>query len=158
MAHKQIDLDLERQRLEAEFEGQQARAEAQLKLKLSLAELQAEEKRLALSNPGSVVSRRSLPVNVVGQNLSVPRHPQSHAGIWQTQMGEQKDATFSHYSDHHMPSSSHQLTNTSKEILTTEPPRTAIGHLDTSHCPHQPTTALTQHAQFAHISHTGKRL
>ena len=154
LAHKQIDLDLERQRLEAEFEAQQARAEAQLKLKLSLAELQAKEKRLALSNSGSVVSRRSLPVKVLGQNLSVPRHPQSHAGILQTQMGEQKDATFSHYLDHHMPSSSHQLTNTSREILTTEPPRTAIGHLDTSHCPHQPITSLTQHAQFAHTSHT----
>ena len=117
LAHKQIDLNLERQRLEAEFEaqqaqaqaqmqaqqaqaqaqmqGQQARAEAQLKLKLSLAELQAKEKRLALSNSGSVVSRRSLPVKVLGQNLSVSRHPQSHAGILQTQMGEQKDATFS---------------------------------------------------------------
>ena len=69
-------------------------------------------------------------------------------------MGEQKDATLSHYSDHHMPSSSHQLTSTSREILTTEPPRTAIGHLDTSHRPHQPITALTQHAQFAHTSHT----
>ena len=100
------------------------------------------------------MSRRSLPVKVPGQNLSVPRHPLSHAGILQTQMGEQKDATFSHYSDRHMPSSSHQLTNTSREILTTEPPRTAIGHLDTSHRPHQPITALTQHAQFAHTSHT----
>ena len=84
LAHKQIDLDLERQRLEAEFEAQQAQAqaqmqaqqaqaEAQLKLKLSLAELQAKEKRLALSNSGSVVSRRSLPVKVLRQNLSVPR-------------------------------------------------------------------------------------
>ena len=95
------------------------------------------------------MSRRSLPVKVPGQSLSVPRHPQSHAGILQTQMGEQKDATFSHYSDHHMPSSSHQLTNTSREILTTEPPRTAIGHIDTSHRPLQPIIALTQHAQFA---------
>ena len=44
------------------MQAQQARAEAQLKLKLSLAELQAKEKRLALFNSGSVVSRRSLPV------------------------------------------------------------------------------------------------
>ena len=98
LAHKQIDVDLERQRLEAEFEAQQAqaqaqmqaqqaRAEAQLKLKLSLAEIQAKEKRLAVSNPGSVVSRRSLPVKVPGQNLSVPRHPLSHTGILQTQIG-----------------------------------------------------------------------
>ena len=99
------------------------------------------------------MSRRSLPVKVPGQNLSVPRHPLSHAGNLQTQMGEQKDATFSHYSDRHMPSSSHQLTNTSREILTTEPPRTAIGHLDTSLRPHQPITSLTQHAQIAPTLH-----
>ena len=72
------------------------------------------------------MSRRLLPVKVPGQNLSVPRHPQRHAGILQTQMGEQREATFSHYSDEHMPSSSHHLTNTSREILTTEPPRTAM--------------------------------
>ena len=48
-------------------------------------------------------------------------------------MGEQRDATFSHYSDQHMPSSSHQLTNTSREILTTEPPRTAIDGLQLRH-------------------------
>ena len=99
------------------------------------------------------MSRRLLPVKVPGQNLSVPRHPQRHAGILQTQMDEQREATFSHYSDEHMPSSSHHLTNTSREILTTEPPRTAIGHPDTSHRPHQPLTALTQHAQIAHTSH-----
>ena len=68
-------------------------------------------------------------------------------------MGEQRDATFSHYSDQHMPSSIHQLTNTIRVILTTEPPRTAIGHPDTSDRPHQPITAPTQHAQIAHTSH-----
>ena len=88
------------------MQAQQARAEAQLKLKLRLLELQAKEKRLALSNPGSVVSRRSLPVKVPDQNLSVSRHPQNHAGILQTQMGEQRDATFynntqTHFQDKH---------------------------------------------------------
>ena len=55
LARKQIDIDLERPKLQTEFESQQS----ELTLKLRLAELQAKEKRLALSNPGSMISGHS---------------------------------------------------------------------------------------------------
>ena len=48
LTRKQIDLELEREKPRAEFN-----------LQIRLAELQAKEKRLALSNPGSLISGSS---------------------------------------------------------------------------------------------------
>ena len=59
LANEQIKLDLERERLKAQFESQKLQRQAKLELNLRLAEIKAKEKRLALSNHGSVVSRNS---------------------------------------------------------------------------------------------------
>ena len=59
LANEQIKLDLERERWKAQFESQKLQQQAELELNLRLAEIKAKEKRLALSNPGSMVSRNS---------------------------------------------------------------------------------------------------